>query len=569
MDDNNKIANMSLPDLHELCLKTGDEFRNTLFARWEEIQIDIGHECKQLLTKKLLEQNPKGYVKWNNNGLLLVSGQNIGNSIPPHEFISHEEIMAGFIGGKLCKAYFDYREVMAEALLEAGKNNDDAEKYVKDCLQSKVKIGEIERVFQHYYQKSADNNVITAEEIAQNVTYMCNFMTSRDWYFGSKPPSRHDYWGSALMQVLGMVNQSSGSVVKIAGAVGKNPELWQYKPQVIFTENKAENSETKINSTKKQAELLKKSRNRLLFGAPGTGKSFNLKKDQEGYFTRPSLYERVTFHPAYSYAQFFGSYKPVSENGTIVYRFVAGPFLRVLLRALSDPANSYLLIIEEINRADVAAVFGDVFQLLDRGKDGASEYPLDVPEDVIRYIDLMAERSEQTGFAAEINWGRLKAYFKAEGGKLRIPVNMYLWATMNSADQGVMPLDTAFKRRWQFEYKSIDEDAGKADYRTPDGSYVWQDIRNNINALLQKAGGIPEDRWLGPFFLKEADFADAASFKEIFKSKVLMYLYQDVARFAPADAVFQKPYTSYSELLANFDHDEFAVFAEWPEDSDA
>lgn len=322
-------------------------------------------------------------------------------------------------------------------------------------------------------------------------------------------------------------------------------------------------------SPEKQAELLKKSRNRLLFGAPGTGKSFKLKEDQEGYFTRPSLYERVTFHPAYSYAQFLGSYKPVSENGTIVYRFVAGPFLRVLLRALSDPANSYLLIIEEINRADVAAVFGDVFQLLDRGKDGASEYPLDVPEDVIRYIDLMAERSEQTGFAAEIDWGRLKAYFKAEGGKLRIPANMYLWATMNSADQGVMPLDTAFKRRWQFEYKSINEDDSKADYRTPDGSYVWQDIRNNINALLQKAGGIPEDRWLGPFFLKEADFADAASFKEIFKSKVLMYLYQDVARFAPADAVFQKPYTSYSELLADFNSDEFAVFAEWPEDSDA
>lgn len=125
--------------------------------------------------------------------------------------------------------------------------------------------------------------------------------------------------------------------------------------------------------------------NRIIFGAPGTGKSYKLKKDQEKYFPTEDCFERITFHPAYSYAQFFGCYKPIGKGSEISYKYVPGPFLRILLKSLSNLEKKYLLIIEEINRANVAAVFGDVFQLLDR-RNGKSEYPINISNEVKDYI---------------------------------------------------------------------------------------------------------------------------------------------------------------------------------------
>ena len=296
--------------------------------------------------------------------------------------------------------------------------------------------------------------------------------------------------------------------------------------------------------------------NRILFGAPGTGKSFKLNEEQEEYFRDEVQYERVTFHPAYSYAQFFGSYKPVSEGRDIFYRFVPGPFLRVLLRALLNPGQNFLLIVEEINRADVAAVFGDVFQLLDR-TGGRSTYQIDMPEDLRQFL---VDSEEYSSLLSGV----------LSSGKLVIPRNMYIWATMNSADQGVMPLDTAFKRRWRFEYIDIDHDRDKADYKTPaveDESsnsvvkYKWLEIRDKINACLKATGDITEDRWLGAFFLHEDDFKSEKDFEKVFKSKVLMYLFQDVAKYAEPGAVFAENYLSYSELCKAFDEKGMEIFA--------
>ena len=301
--------------------------------------------------------------------------------------------------------------------------------------------------------------------------------------------------------------------------------------------------------------------NRILFGAPGTGKSHKLNKAQKECFPNAKNYERVTFHPAYSYAQFFGSYKPVSDGGDIMYRFVPGPFLRVLLKALSNPDEDFLLIIEEINRADVAAVFGDVFQLLDRDYDGTSEYEIDIPEDLRRYIKYNELHADFEG----IDWDEVRK--QTSDNKLGLPNNFYIWATMNSADQGVMPLDTAFKRRWSFEYIGIDNNENEAQYKTPadesgKSAFVWQDIRHHINDLLARIPDVAEDRWLGPFFLKKADFNSEDTFKRVFKSKVLMYLYQDIGRFAPQGKLFKKEYASYSKLCDAFEINGMAVFAE-------
>ena len=173
-------------------------------------------------------------------------------------------------------------------------------------------------------------------------------------------------------------------------------------------------------------------RNIIYFGAPGTGKSYNLNKDKDTLLENfKDNYERVTFHPDYSYANFVGTYKPVPENKSITYRYVPGPFMRILKKAIENPNEPYLLIIEEINRANVAAVFGDIFQILDRNKENESVYPIDASEDMKTYLNQ---------------------------NKILLPKNLFIWATMNSADQAVFPMDTAFKRRWDFRYFSINHD---------------------------------------------------------------------------------------------------------------
>ncbi len=157
-------------------------------------------------------------------------------------------------------------------------------------------------------------------------------------------------------------------------------------------------------------------RNRIVFGAPGTGKSFGLKDDCDKLMEDTvGTYERVTFHPDYSYSQFVGTYKPVmdSDGRSIRYDFVPGPFMRVYVDALksgrTEAPQPHLLLIEEINRAKVAAVFGDVFQLLDRDDDGVSEYEIQASEDIRRYLASQlggdADNYKKSGFKQYVYMG--------------------------------------------------------------------------------------------------------------------------------------------------------------------
>ncbi len=300
-------------------------------------------------------------------------------------------------------------------------------------------------------------------------------------------------------------------------------------------------------------------RNRIVFGAPGTGKSHQLKKDANALLkdTKGS-FERVTFHPEYTYSQFVGSYKPVTNAiGEIRYDFVPGPFMRVLVAALksgrTDSPQPHLLLIEEINRAKVAAVFGDVFQLLDRNDLGSSEYEIHATEDIKKYL------ISELGKAPDV---------------IKIPDNMFIWATMNSADQGVYPMDTAFKRRWNFEYIGIDDnddDVGGI-VTLGVGNHAmdvnWNQLRKAINETLAVNFGVNEDKLLGPYFISQAVFAfgedgrmlDPEKFKAAFKSKVLMYLYEDAAKpikhrlFEGCDS------SRYSSVCAAFDRTGVEIF---------
>lgn len=264
--------------------------------------------------------------------------------------------------------------------------------------------------------------------------------------------------------------------------------------------------------------------------------------------------ERVTFHPNYSYAQFVGTYKPVQDSDDkkqIKYEYVPGPFMRMYCAAKKISNNDFLLIIEEINRANVAAVFGDVFQLLDR-KNGVSEYPIAASEDIRNFL--------------------------ADNGinekELCIPSNMYIWATMNSADQGVFPMDTAFKRRWEFEYIGIDDNAEKvANYEIPIGrqgdkakwKVKWDELRRSINDKLISLG-INEDKLLGPYFLSESVLENAmdkgVDFVKSFESKVLMYLFEDAAKMKVRQLfkITSEKYI-YSEVCKEFEEKGVEVFA--------
>lgn len=300
-------------------------------------------------------------------------------------------------------------------------------------------------------------------------------------------------------------------------------------------------------------------RNRIVFGAPGTGKSHRLNEDKDSLLADTSgTYERVTFHPEYTYSQFVGSYKPVTgPTGEIRYDFVPGPFMRVLVAALksgrTESPQPHLLLIEEINRAKVAAVFGEVFQLLDRSDSGASEYEIHATEDIRKYLISELGKSPDS---------------------LRIPDNMFIWATMNSADQGVYPMDTAFKRRWSFEYIGIDENdaevggivtLGRGDHAR---DINWNQLRKAINDTLAVTYNINEDKLLGPYFLSRQVFAYGDNqrmtapekFITAFKSKVIMYLYEDAAKSVKRRLFEGCDASKYSSVCSAFDETGIEIF---------
>ncbi len=333
-----------------------------------------------------------------------------------------------------------------------------------------------------------------------------------------------------------------------------------YQKDDDIIEEEDENMELVFNTDIKT----KYERNRIVFGAPGTGKSYGLKDDCENLMEDTTgTYERVTFHPDYTYSQFVGTYKPVmdEDGNSIRYDFVPGPFMRVYVEALksgrADTPQPHLLLIEEINRAKVAAVFGDVFQLLDRDDDGVSEYEIQASEDIRRYL------AKELGENAD--------NYK----KIRIPNNMFIWATMNSADQGVFPMDTAFKRRWNFEYLGINENEekiksiGKIMLPGCDEPIEWNTLRKAINDKMSSSDfKINEDKLMGPFFLSKKVIAsnengmiiDTDRFIDAFKSKVIMYLYEDAVKQGKHRFFEGCDSSKYSSVCEAFDEKGTAIF---------
>ena len=292
----------------------------------------------------------------------------------------------------------------------------------------------------------------------------------------------------------------------------------------------------------------------IYYGARGTGKSFELKEITKGYSTI-----RTTFHPDSDYSTFIGAYKPVMQKidlrdssghivegvqeDRIVYTFVKQAFLKAYLGAWQkyakgdETAEPQFLVIEEINRGNCAQIFGDLFQLLDRSDNGFSTYPIEADTDLQNEIRKAFAEGGEYAIVNELdvddavegytsNYGKTLSDDIKSGRVLLLPNNLYIWATMNTSDQSLFPIDSAFKRRWDWRYVKI-ADAGKG-WKIKCGTEYcdWWTFVQAVNEKIAEETS-SDDKKLGYFFCKPQNEGEPIGV-ERFVSKVLFYLWNDV-----------------------------------------
>ena len=311
---------------------------------------------------------------------------------------------------------------------------------------------------------------------------------------------------------------------------------------------------------KDEKESLEKARNQykgfffqqIFYGAPGTGKSHTINEETKGEDVI-----RTTFHPDTDYSTFVGAYKPTTveetvmtvigtkavavenEDGSkrketkIVYEFVAQAFLQAYIAAWKNYASAgedepkrQFLVIEEINRGNCAQIFGDLFQLLDRNESGFSEYPIKADADMQKQL-----KKELYGLSV-VNANKINALYNNRnvvsevfnGDILLLPDNLYIWATMNTSDQSLFPIDSAFKRRWDWKYIPISNANKDWAIKVNGNKYDWWNFLEKINAQIGSTTN-SEDKKLGYFFCKATNNEISA---ETFVGKVMFYLWNDV-----------------------------------------
>lgn len=335
---------------------------------------------------------------------------------------------------------------------------------------------------------------------------------------------------------------------------------------------------------------------KIYYGAPGTGKSFTIddKTDDQNSV-------RTTFHPDSDYASFVGAYKPTMEpvpittfNGTqplyakpnsdhpgtekkIVYKYVPQAFLKAYVAAWSNLDTPYFLIIEEINRGNCAQIFGDLFQLLDRNNAGSSSYAIHADEDITQFLSdddkgfasLSDDQKDAIrAFVLHKDNGKTQAVGQdiLDGKLLLLPPNLYIWATMNTSDQSLFPIDSAFKRRWDWKYTPIEYHPLDKKTQQPidwkfqigDNLYSWGQFLGKINPEIYTLTE-SSDKQMGYFFAK-ADNATGIISEDVFLNKVLFYLWTDVFKdFDVSSELFKNKKANRSFRFTDFFEDPEAL----------
>lgn len=324
-------------------------------------------------------------------------------------------------------------------------------------------------------------------------------------------------------------------------------------PNTFYMKFEFSNQNTEENlNTEQKSKQLKKAENVIFYGAPGTGKSHNLVKylnenDETYTYTEENIKTaknvfRVTLHPEYEYSDFVGQLMPQKEGN---FAYNSGVFTDSFKYAISNPNKPTFMILEEMSRANVAAVFGDIFQLLDRDKEGKSDYAIN------------------NKMLAEIIYG-LKDEEAAEKS-IEIPSNLYIIGTVNTNDQNVFVMDTAFKRRFKWKYKSTLLKLKEKDFDNNSNielftghNVSWYKFYNKLNEYITEDLKLSEDKQIGPYFIKFTDGMTPKESHDLFRDKLLQYLWEDIDNlvknsFTSTETIFSSEIKSFSKLYDTFD----------------
>lgn len=317
---------------------------------------------------------------------------------------------------------------------------------------------------------------------------------------------------------------------------------------------------------------------KIYYGAPGTGKSNEIKKmtAEGGMFTKDCTF-RTTFHPDCDYASFVGAYKPYWDKTIekIVYGFRPQSFLKAYIKAWKNPTKQVALVVEEINRGNCAQIFGDIFQLLDREKYGLSKYPIECDMEMQELLkDEFANETKDFGAAITDDVyadskDNINTYYSAHyenafekirnGEILALPMNLSILATMNTSDQSLFPMDSAFKRRWEWIYEPIvegtDKDGKPLEWKIEiDNTHFvdWWNFLQKINAVIYSMTS-SEDKQLGYFFCQPDKEDGETISKNLFVGKVIFYLWNEIFKdYAFEHDVCKKENKSDTLYFADF-----------------
>ena len=362
--------------------------------------------------------------------------------------------------------------------------------------------------------------------LKMNIGFLYNDIKNQDFYDEINTITSNPWFGYSLSY-----DNIDTGVLTITIIKAPQPEAIEKKPKLVYAtsgERKviwnrlADEYSIKYDSLNKVDEPYPtfetnslNAKNIIYFGSPGTGKSHKVNE-----ITNEKNVTQITFHPEYDYNSFVGGYKPtMNDKNEIEYSFVPQAFTNIYVNAWQnhasdEPTEHFYLQIEEINRGNCAEIFGDLFQLLDRDKNGYSKYSVDANKELNDHLKKEFRNHENKGLV---------------DGKIRLPNNLTIIATMNTSDQSLFPMDSAFKRRWDWEYIRIDYNCDKSNFilkLNNENRYDWLLFLEAVNKFIFDTTGSP-DKQIGNWFVNIIDINKIID-EKTFINKVLFYLWNDV-----------------------------------------
>lgn len=370
----------------------------------------------------------------------------------------------------------------------------------------------------------------------QSQEFLVRFITDYTWWCGAKTIDRGDFYVSPILNSAKLVNASQSFVADLCAFLSNKEELVK---AIILGEESRE--DRKINNDENKELPLQQ----IFYGAPGTGKSHKIKdNEQVKKAEEKKLVFRTTFHPDSDYSTFVGAYKPTMKkqyrydgkvkakyyedddladakkddiiiDKVIQYDFVPQTFTNAYVAAWKNQDEKVFLIIEEINRGNCAQIFGDLFQLLDRDENGVSEYKIKADADIKAHLEKELGQDSDG----------------IKDGELCLPKNLYIWATMNTSDQSLFPIDSAFKRRWDWEYEPIKYSNKEWKIEIGNNKYSWTSFQKKVNDRIFRDFS-SEDKMLGDYFVHPRDGVIS---EKLLLNKILFYLWNDVCKDGDGD----------------------------------